>query len=132
MGEIFVPRGRAPKGAGKNRDGLYIGAVVVIQNTGYGIVRDGVEQPVAALVSGVYPDDATGTDRFGTQQPWLGDRPFIDAIAVVEQIEGVREVVAITKVPWATDVARQMQRQGIPETVAWIGYRIVTRLEGIR
>lgn len=130
---LFIPHGAKPAGI-KNRDGLYIGAVVIVTNTGQGATReDGTEEPLTALVTFVYPDDEKTSDRFGRKNTWPGQRPFIDCMAITPDQKGDRgEPVGIRKVPWVEDVNRIMALQGMPKTRPFPGYRVVSRMEGIR
>lgn len=132
---LFVPHGRQVNTGTKNRDGLYIGAVVLVENSGYGPIdeRRGMEQPLTALVLRVYPDDEPTSGDGSQSLPWTGDRPFIDVVGVHVAREGVSELVRMTKVPYIRDVSRQARLAGVPgEAVTWPGYRVVTKLEGIR
>lgn len=136
---LFVPQGAALNPGKKNRDGLFVDAVVVVENTGYGI-RDehGRETPMTCLVTRVYPDEETATDKNGEQQPWTGDRPFIDAMGVHVVGDAIPtgqlgEVVILKKVPYMRDIERQARLIGIPvQAISWPAYRIVTVLDGIR
>lgn len=117
----------------KLRDGLYVGAVVLLSHTGVGMTNEqGEEVPVTGLVIRVYPDTETATDRFGKNKEWGGIRPFIDAFAVVPDADGIGEPVRITKIPWFEDVQRIMALQGVPKTRPFPGYRVVARMDGIR
>lgn len=129
---LLVPSSSRPEM--KLRDGLYVGAVVLVANSGQGATgEDGHELPLTALVIRVYPDDETATDRFGQTKPWAGVRPFIDAFAVVTNPATQQgEPVRITKIPWFEDVQRIMALQGVPKTRPFPGYRVVAKMEGIR
>jgi hypothetical protein len=135
---LFVPHGAALNPGAKNRDGLFVDAVVLVEHSGYGALDShGAEAPMTCLVTRVYPDDEPAADRDGATKPWSGDRPFIDAIGVMtlvrDTIVGLGEIVILRKVPYLRDVQREARLMGVPvQAVRWPGYRIVTKLEGIR
>lgn len=88
----------------KDRSHLAIGLAVILRLRG----RD-----KSALICNIHPDSATTTNRDGDDIPWLGSRPFIDAIFVdgsnvVNQPSGVSIpeflLSKIERVPYCNDV----------------------------
>lgn len=126
---LYIPQHRL---TGKKSDaGLYIDAVVMVENTGFEIVEG--EGMVIGLVTRVYPDDEPATDRSGDTKPWSGERPFIDAIAVVQDPgSGHPHIIAVNKIAWAKDVERINKLHKLPGlTRPGPQYRIVSELRGI-
>lgn len=85
--------------SGKDRSHLAIGLSVILRLRG----RDR-----SGLVCAIHPDSATTTTKDGDAIPWLGSRPFIDAIFLdapdikAERVDFL--INKIEKLPYCNDV----------------------------
>ena len=99
---LYVPSGAR---VGKQRDGLYVGAAVVVHAEGGRRI---------GLVTRVYADDKRMTDVDGVEKEWPGVRPVIDALWVEEVEGGAWGVFEARTLAWRGDVRRQAALNGLP------------------